>query len=106
MISGELAPKRLTLLYELIPRAKKIAMVVNSRNPTIALSDTESSRAAGAHLGLEVIVIDGGGSASALEHAFISAINQGAAALAIGSDAFFNSRWSGHRHRDYASCDG
>jgi ABC-type uncharacterized transport system substrate-binding protein len=91
VISGELAPKRLTLLYELIPRAKKIAMLVNSRNPTIALSDTESSRAAGAHLGLEVIVIDGG-SASALEHAFISAIKQGAAALAIGSDAFFNSR--------------
>jgi putative tryptophan/tyrosine transport system substrate-binding protein len=91
VISGELAPKRLALLHELIPTAKKIAMLVNSRNPAIALSDTESSRAAGAHLSLEVIIIDGG-SASALEHAFISAINQGAAAFAIGSDAFFNSR--------------
>jgi putative ABC transport system substrate-binding protein len=91
VISGELAPKRLALLHELVPTAKKIALLMNSGNPATAQPDIQSSQAAASRLGLEVIVVDGG-SVSAIEQAFATAVEQRAAALSVGSDAFFNSR--------------
>ena len=91
VISGELAPKRLDLLHELIPMAKKVVLLVNSSNRVTSQPDIESTRAAAARLGLEVIVVDGG-SMNAIEHAFATAVDQRANALTLGSDAFFNSR--------------
>ena len=91
VISGELAPKRLELLHEPIPKAKKVALLVNSSNRVTSQPDIESTRTAAARLGLEVIVVDGG-SVNAIEHAFATAVDQRANALTLGSDAFFNSR--------------
>jgi putative ABC transport system substrate-binding protein len=92
LVIGELGSKRLELLHELIPTAKKIALLVNPRNPETSKFDIEIGQTAARRLGLEIIVVDGG-TKDDIERALAIAVQQRAAALQIGSDAFFqNSR--------------
>jgi putative tryptophan/tyrosine transport system substrate-binding protein len=89
LLSTELAPKRLELLHEVIPSAAKIALLVNRNNPVTSQADIQSGNAAAHRLGLEIIVLDGG-SESEIEHAFATVVQERAAAVLLGSDAFFN----------------
>jgi putative ABC transport system substrate-binding protein len=88
LVVSELGSKRLELLHELIPTAKKIALLVNPRNPEASKVDIETGQTAARRLGLEIIVVDGG-TEDDIERAFAIAVQQRAAALQIGSDAFF-----------------
>ena len=88
LVSSELGPKKLELLHEIVPGTKKIAVLVNQNNPATSRPDVRSAHAAAARLGLEVIIVNGG-SENELETAFATAVQQGAGALLVGSDALF-----------------
>jgi putative tryptophan/tyrosine transport system substrate-binding protein len=90
-MASELGPKRLELLHELLPRAKKIALLVNPKVPRILQDDVQGAQAAARSLGLEIIVVKGG-SEYEIEIAFATAAQQRASAVQVGDDAFLDSR--------------
>ena len=53
----ELVAKRVELLHELLPDARRIAVLVNPTNPGIAQNVIEQSQAAARRLGLEIVVL-------------------------------------------------
>ena len=81
---GELVPKKLELLHEVVPAAKKIALLVNPDNRVVTNADIRAAQSAAPRLGLEVIVVNGG---TENETAFAAAVQQGAGALFVGVDA-------------------
>jgi putative tryptophan/tyrosine transport system substrate-binding protein len=87
----EVAPKRLELLHELLPRATAMALVVNPTNPPIAEPTTRDLQGAARTLGLQLHVLHAS-SERDFEEAFASVIQLRASALVIGADQFFNSR--------------
>jgi putative tryptophan/tyrosine transport system substrate-binding protein len=91
VLAGELGPKRLELLHELLPTASKIALLVNPNVPVISQDDIQSAQTAASRLGLEIIVVKAG-SENEIEKAFVTAAQQGASALQLGNDALFDSR--------------
>jgi putative ABC transport system substrate-binding protein len=91
VIAGELGPKRLELLHEFLPTAKKVALLVNPKVPRVLQDDIQSAQAAARSFGLEVIVVKGG-SEDEIEKAFATATQQRASALQVGDDAFLDSR--------------
>ena len=91
VMATELGPKRLELLHELLPTAKKIALLVNPKVPRILQDDVEGAQTAARRLGLEIIVVKGG-SEDEIGRAFATAAQQRASALQVGDDAFLDSR--------------
>ena len=91
LIGIEVAQKRLELLHEVVPSSTKIALLVNQNNPVSKQESIQSAQSASRHLGLEIIVVNAG-SENEIEGAFASAVQQRAAALFVGADAFLNSR--------------
>jgi putative ABC transport system substrate-binding protein len=91
VIASELGPKRLELLHELLPTAKKIALLVNPKVPTVLQDDIQRAQAAARRFGLEMIVVRGGDE-DEIERAIASAVQQGVSALQVGDDAFLDSR--------------
>jgi putative ABC transport system substrate-binding protein len=91
VLAGELGPKRLELLHELLPTASKIALLVNPNVPVISQDDIQSAQTAASCLGLEIIVVKAG-SEDEIEKAFVTAAQQGASALQLGNDALFDGR--------------
>jgi putative ABC transport system substrate-binding protein len=83
VFSAELAPKRLQLLRELVPKAGKIAALTN---PASMAEPNAMTRA-----GLQVPTITAKAE-SDLEAAFIHAAQQGVEALLVTADPFLNSR--------------
>jgi putative ABC transport system substrate-binding protein len=84
----DLAPKRLQLLRELMPKAGKIATLTNPTNSAdIEMQDTEAATRAG----LQVLAIKAQAERD-FEPAFTQAAQQGAEALLVSADPFFNSR--------------
>ena len=90
-MATELGPKRLELLHELLPTAKKIALLVNPKVPRILQDDVQGVQTAARRLGLEIIAVNGG-SEDEIGRAFATAAQQRASALQVGDDAFFDSR--------------
>jgi putative ABC transport system substrate-binding protein len=89
--SSELGAKKLELLHEVIPGARKIAILVNENNRVTLEADVHSAQTASTQLGLEVIIVNGG-TENEIETAFASAAQQGIGAVDVGSDALFDSR--------------
>jgi putative ABC transport system substrate-binding protein len=89
--ASELGAKKLELLHEILPNARKIAVLVNENNKLISEGDVRSAQAASSRLGLEMIAVNGG-TEGEVETAFMTAAQQGAAAVFIGSDAVLGSR--------------
>ena len=85
--TSELVPKRLELLRELVPKATKIAMLVNSENTT----DGQDAQNIMQKVGLPLLVLSARVETE-FEREFISATQQGAQALLVSADPFFNSR--------------
>jgi putative ABC transport system substrate-binding protein len=86
----ELAPKRLELLHDLVPAARKIGLVVNSGNPnteTLSKSVHEAAQTLGVELHLVTAEND-----NELDSAFAVLSSLRIGAVAIGNDPFFNSR--------------
>src|ERR1700730_10002832 len=86
---GELMPKRLELLSELVPRAGVIALLVNPNTPSAGrmIRDVqEAARAKGMQLQILKAGAEGG-----TDTAFASLVQLGVGALVVGADPFFNS---------------
>jgi putative ABC transport system substrate-binding protein len=84
----ELAPKRLSLLHELLPKATSMGLLVNPKAPTAAVQ-TESLKAAASALGIMVHVLPASDLAQ-LAEVFGSMPQHKIEGLVVGSDAFFN----------------
>jgi putative ABC transport system substrate-binding protein len=87
----EVTAKRLALLHELLPKARRIAVLVNPANvPSTPVTLKEVQEAAPA-LGLEIHVLNAG-SISEVDAAFAEVARSRADALFVGANAFFASR--------------
>jgi len=90
MLLGELTPKLLELLSELVPQAKVIALLVNLTNPVgerIIRDVQEAARAKGGQL-----PILKAGTESEIDAAFASLVQLQAGALLVSADPFFFGR--------------
>jgi ABC-type uncharacterized transport system substrate-binding protein len=89
-LTGEITAKRLALLHELVPKAVRIAVVVNPAN----IASTESIRdipEAARAMGLQIQVLNASTSRE-IEAAFATLVRDRADALYIAGDVFFTSR--------------
>ena len=87
---ADLAPKRLQLLGELLPRARQIALLVDPRNPSNRRTIQEMQNAAQAKdLALHVV---GAVSEAEIDGAFASLARLQADALVVHGDQFFTAR--------------
>jgi putative ABC transport system substrate-binding protein len=90
-MSGELGPKRLELLHELVPAATIVALLVNPTNPTTAETQSIDLRAVARILGLEFHVLYAS-SERDWDKVSASLVELRIGALVIGSDPFFNTQ--------------
>jgi putative ABC transport system substrate-binding protein len=117
-LSVELGQKRLELLHELIPTATNIAVLVNPNNATPLETQSMDLQAAARSLGLQLHVLQAGSDRD-LEAVFATLIQLRAGGLAIGGDAFLNTRSEQlaalalrhgvpaiHQPRDFAAAGG
>jgi putative ABC transport system substrate-binding protein len=86
----EMAAKRLALLHELVPKAVRIAVLVNPANPATesALRDIPDAARA---MGLQIQVLKASTSRE-IEAAFATLVHDRADALYVAGDVFFTSR--------------
>jgi putative ABC transport system substrate-binding protein len=88
----ETTAKRLGLLHEMVPKAVRIAVLVNPANALVAEATLRDIPEAARALGLQIQVIKAGTSRE-IEAAFATILGREPAdALFVGNDAFFNSR--------------
>jgi ABC-type uncharacterized transport system substrate-binding protein len=90
-LNAEVGPKRVELLHEVVPRATKIAALVNPTAPVLAETMTRDLQAAARTLGLQLHVLHAS-SEREIDMAFATLVQLRAGALVIGADALFNSR--------------
>jgi putative ABC transport system substrate-binding protein len=86
----ELMPKRVELISELVPQARVIALLVNPIQPQTERTIREVQEAARAK-GLQLHVLKAS-TEDEIDAAFATLVQLHAGALAVSSDAFFNSR--------------
>ena len=86
----ELTPKRFELLFELIPQARAIALLVNPNSPEAEPEIQDVQEAARAK-GVRVPILKAAAEAE-IDAAFASLVQQRAGALVVGADPFFNTR--------------
>jgi putative ABC transport system substrate-binding protein len=89
--SAEVASKLLGLLHELVPKAVRIAVLVNPANATNAESTLRDALEAAATLGLQVQTLKAG-NVSEINATFVELVRERAEALFVGPDAFLASR--------------
>jgi ABC-type uncharacterized transport system substrate-binding protein len=90
IMAPELNPKRLDLVFELVPKTGVIALLVNPNNSSAELTIQdlrEAAHAKGVHLAILKAGVDGD-----FDTAFASLAELHAGAVVVGSDAFFFSR--------------
>ena len=85
--TAELAPKRLEQLRELVPKATKIAVLVNPE----ASADLRDAQNIMERAGLPLLTLSARVETD-FEREFVSASRQGAQALLVSADPFFNSQ--------------
>jgi putative tryptophan/tyrosine transport system substrate-binding protein len=90
-LGGELAPKRLELLRELMPHAKAVALLVNPTNPALAESTERAAQAAAQGFGLELHVLKAG-SEDGFDKVFAQMLALRLEGLVIAIDSFFTAR--------------
>jgi putative ABC transport system substrate-binding protein len=88
--AGELLPKRLQLLRELVPTAGVIAVLLNPTNPNLPTRSQDIQEAARA-VGQQVFIINASNE-SDLDIAFAAIVREKAAALFVVDDPFLASR--------------
>jgi ABC-type uncharacterized transport system substrate-binding protein len=89
--SSELRAKKLELLHEVVPGARKIAVLVNENNRVQSEGNIHAAQSASLHLGVELIVFNAG-TEKGIETAFAAAMQQGVGAVYVGVDAVLASR--------------
>jgi putative ABC transport system substrate-binding protein len=90
VMATELMPKRLELLHELVPQARRIALLVN---PTILATEgvIKDMQEAASTKGVQLSVVKAS-TESEIETAFATLIQLQAAALVVSVDSFFTSQ--------------
>ena len=86
----ELAPKRLELLYELLPRASRITVLVNPAS-VYTQTTVREVEAAGRAIGFQTQIVNAGTS-RAIDTAFAAFARERPDAVFLGQDPFFNGR--------------
>jgi putative ABC transport system substrate-binding protein len=89
----EVAAKRLGLFHDLVPKAARIAVLVNPANPPIAEAILRDMPEAARAIGLQIQVLNASTSRE-IEAAFATIVRDRADALFIAGDGFFISRRS------------
>jgi len=89
-LSSDIVTKMLEALHELLPKAARIAVLVNPTNQNAAV-DTKEAEAAARALGLELQVLKAS-NAREIDDAFALLVERRAAALLIEGDPFFIGR--------------
>jgi putative ABC transport system substrate-binding protein len=90
-LAGELAPKRLELMRELMPAARTMALLVNPTNPVLMSSTTRHTAAAAHALGVDLRILLAG-SDRELDSAFAQLGGLDATGLIVAVDSFFTAR--------------
>jgi putative ABC transport system substrate-binding protein len=88
---GELVPKRLELLRELMPAMQRVAVFVNPANPARAELHAKEAETAGRAMGLRIQVFNAGTSGE-IDAAFASFARDRPDALFVSPDPFFTVR--------------
>jgi putative tryptophan/tyrosine transport system substrate-binding protein len=86
-MNNEVAPKRLALLYELVPSAARFGILVNPKNPVTESAITEA-RAAAAKIGREVEILTATNDLD-LEAVFSDLMQKHVGALLVTPESFF-----------------
>jgi putative ABC transport system substrate-binding protein len=90
MTTVALAPKRLQLLHELVPAPTVIAMLVNPSSPYVE-AETKDVMGSARVLGRQVQVLSAG-TPPEIDTAFATLVRQGARAVLVSGDPFFDSQ--------------
>jgi putative ABC transport system substrate-binding protein len=91
LLSGELAAKRLELLRQLVPRAARVAVLVNPANPSTTDTTLRDVEAAARSMGLQMEVLKASTSHE-IDAAFAKFAPERWDILFVGGDPFFTSR--------------
>src|SRR5262249_31382997 len=91
LLSTELTAKRLELLREMLPRASRIAVLVNPANTVNTQTTLREVEAAGRALGFQTQIVNAGTSRE-IDMAFAAFTRERPDAVFLGQDAFFNGR--------------
>jgi putative tryptophan/tyrosine transport system substrate-binding protein len=89
--NSELVAKWLEILRELVPRASRVAALVNPSNIASGERTEKEAEAAAKALGLQIQVFNASTSRE-IDAAFAALVRERAYALFVGPDGFFNSR--------------
>jgi putative tryptophan/tyrosine transport system substrate-binding protein len=89
--SGELVGKRLELLRELVPAAKRMTVLINPENSVIADTTVRDVEAVAAPLGLQIQIVKAANSPE-IDGAFASFARERPDALFVGADPYFTAR--------------
>jgi putative tryptophan/tyrosine transport system substrate-binding protein len=90
-LAGELAPKRLELMHELLPKATVLALLVNPTNPVLMEATTRETQAAADTLGVELHVLQAR-TEREFDGIFVRLSEVRAGGLVIAVDSFFTAR--------------
>jgi putative ABC transport system substrate-binding protein len=91
LLSAEVVAKRLGLLHDLVPKAVRIAVLVNSANSSTAEATLRDIPEAARALGLQTQVLNAS-TRSEIEAVFATLLRDRADALFVAPDGFFTSR--------------
>jgi putative ABC transport system substrate-binding protein len=91
IFSVEITAKRLGLLHELVPKAIRVAVLVNPANAVVAETTLRDMPEAARVLGLQTHILNASTSRE-IEAAFAALGREQADALFVAADTFFNSR--------------
>ena len=90
-LTAELAAKRLGLLRELLPRASRVAVLINPANAANAETTLQSVQAAAQAIGLQTVV-HRASNRREIDEAFTGLVRDRVDALFVSGDGFFASR--------------
>jgi ABC-type uncharacterized transport system substrate-binding protein len=91
LLSGELAAKRLELLRQFVPRAARVAVLVNPANPSTTETTLRDIEGAARSMGLQTQVLKASTSHE-IDAAFATLAPERSDILFVGGDPFFTSR--------------
>ncbi|MGA8695524.1 MAG: ABC transporter substrate-binding protein [Xanthobacteraceae bacterium] len=89
---AEVTAKRLRLLHDLVPRAIRVAVLVNPANATAAATAIREMREAAPTMGLQIKTVLNATTGDEIDAAFTALTHEGADALFVAPDGFFASR--------------
>jgi putative ABC transport system substrate-binding protein len=90
-LAAEVVAKRLGLLHDLVPKAVRVAVLINPANATTAETTLRDMPEAARVLGLQITVLNASTSRE-IEAAFATLVRDRADALFVAPDGFFSSR--------------